>query len=59
MFFFNLFLCSLHCFESINDSPWNEAPYKNAAEETKDGELSLEAFLSLVIKNKTSLFNGF
>ncbi|CAA7015830.1 unnamed protein product [Microthlaspi erraticum] len=36
-----------YLFQAAPESPWNEAPYKNAVEETKDGELSLEAFLSL------------
>lgn len=47
--FFHLLLCkSIDLI--INDSPWTEAPYKDVTEETKDGGLSLEAFLSLVIK---------
>ncbi|KAF8091864.1 hypothetical protein N665_0433s0031 [Sinapis alba] len=34
-------------FETAPESPWNERPYKDAAEKTSNGGLSLEAFLSL------------
>ncbi|CAH8386163.1 unnamed protein product [Eruca vesicaria subsp. sativa] len=34
-------------FETAPGNPWNEAPYKDAAEVTTNGVLSLEAFLSL------------
>ncbi|KAG2318330.1 hypothetical protein Bca52824_021452 [Brassica carinata] len=34
-------------FDTAPESPWNEAPYKDAAEKTSNGGLSLEAFLSL------------
>ncbi|EOA31889.1 hypothetical protein CARUB_v10015117mg [Capsella rubella] len=36
-----------YLFETAPESPWKEAPYKDASEETKDGGVSLEAFLSL------------
>ncbi|KFK37959.1 hypothetical protein AALP_AA3G052000 [Arabis alpina] len=34
-------------FQTAPDSPWNEAPYNNATEETKNGGLSYESYLSL------------
>ncbi|ESQ49544.1 hypothetical protein EUTSA_v10020270mg [Eutrema salsugineum] len=36
-----------YLFQTSPESPWNEAPYKDAAEITKNGGLSFEAFLSL------------
>ncbi|XP_010425682.1 PREDICTED: mitochondrial Rho GTPase 3 [Camelina sativa] len=36
-----------YLFETAPESPWNEAPYKDASEETKGGGVSFEAFLSL------------
>ena len=35
-------------FISLNSSPWDEAPYKEAAEKTALGGLSLDGFLSEV-----------
>ena len=35
-------------FISLNFSPWDEAPYKDAAEKTALGGLSLDGFLSEV-----------
>ncbi|KAG7576106.1 EF-hand domain pair [Arabidopsis thaliana x Arabidopsis arenosa] len=36
-----------YIFETAPESPWTEAPYKDVTEDTKDGGLSLEGFLSL------------
>ncbi|KAF8084477.1 hypothetical protein N665_0716s0022 [Sinapis alba] len=36
-----------YVFQTSPENPWNNAPYKDAAEKTDDGGLSLEAFLSL------------
>ncbi|KAL0855714.1 hypothetical protein Bca101_060867 [Brassica carinata] len=36
-----------YIFQTSPENPWNMAPYKDAAEKTDDGGLSLEAFLSL------------
>ncbi|VVA96552.1 unnamed protein product [Arabis nemorensis] len=36
-----------YLFQTAPESPWNEAPYKNAAEKNKNGGISLESFLSL------------
>ncbi|CAD5322142.1 unnamed protein product [Arabidopsis thaliana] len=44
-----------YLFETAPESPWTKPPYKDVTEENKDGGLSLEAFLSLVIKTTRSL----
>lgn len=59
LFFFNLLsdIVSITIISS-NFSPWDGAPYKDAAEKTALGGLALDGFLSEVCVFQTQFFPG-